>query len=159
MSNPAQTLSGIEDSAVGLLARMLDRDARSYALIARVFASQPEGLRDDILENVTLYRVTYMAVSSARLYWESKLAFFAPKGDAIPDAVSAFLDEICTTPRSLRPLRRWLFSDSLQFSRQARRHNTFVARRGCGKADELTGDCLDDHHFRHAYVNHPRYPE
>ena len=159
MSNPPQTLSGIEDSVVGLPARMLDRDARSYALIARVFASQPEGLRDDILENVTLYWLTNTAVSSARLYWESKLAFFAPKGVAIPDAVSAFPDEIYTTPRSLRPLRRWLFSDSLQFSRQARRHNTFVARRGSGKADELTGDCFDDHHFRHAYVNHPRYLE
>jgi hypothetical protein len=94
---------------------MLDRDARSYALIARVFASQPEGLRDDILENVTLCWLTNTAVSSARLYWESKLAFFAPKGVAIPDAVSAFPDEIYTTPRSLRPLRRWLFSDSLQF--------------------------------------------
>jgi len=96
MSNPPQTLSGIEDSPVGLPARMLDRDARSYALIARVFASQPEGLRDDILENVTLYWLTNTAV---------------------------------------------------------------VARRGCGKADELTGDCLDDHHFRHTFVNHPRYLE
>ncbi len=80
MSNPPQTLSGIEDSAVGLPARMLDRDARSYALIARVFASQPEGLRDDILKNVTLNWLTNTAVSSARLYWESKLAF-CPKRD------------------------------------------------------------------------------
>ena len=60
---------------------MLDHDARSYALIARVFAGQPEGLtRDDILDNVTLYWLTNTAVSSARLYWESKLAFFDPKG-------------------------------------------------------------------------------
>jgi pimeloyl-ACP methyl ester carboxylesterase len=40
------------------------------------------------------------AVSSARLYWESKLAFFAPKGVALPVAVSAFPDEIYTAPRS-----------------------------------------------------------
>ena len=101
MKNRPQTLYGIEDSPVGLAAWMLDHDARSYALIARVFAGQPEGLtRDDILDNVTLYWLTNTAVSSARLYWESKLAFFAPKGVAIPVAVSAFPDEIYTAPRS-----------------------------------------------------------
>jgi pimeloyl-ACP methyl ester carboxylesterase len=101
MGNRPQTLYGIEDSPVGLAAWMLDHDARSYALIARVFAGQPEGLtRDDILDNVTLYWLTNTAVSSARLYWESKLAFFAPKGVALPVAVSAFPDEIYTAPRS-----------------------------------------------------------
>jgi pimeloyl-ACP methyl ester carboxylesterase len=101
MKNRPQTLYGIEDSPLGLAAWMLDHDARSYALIARVFAGQPEGLtRDDILDNVTLYWLTNTAVSSARLYWESKLAFFAPKGVAIPAAVSAFPDEIYTAPRS-----------------------------------------------------------
>jgi pimeloyl-ACP methyl ester carboxylesterase len=94
-------LYGIEDSPVGLAAWMLDHDSRSYALIARVFAGQLEGLtRDDILDNVTLYWLTNTAVSSARLYWESKLAFFAPKGVAIPVAVSAFPDEIYTAPQS-----------------------------------------------------------
>jgi pimeloyl-ACP methyl ester carboxylesterase len=101
MSNRPQTLYGIEDSPVGLAAWMLDHDARSYALIARVFAGKSEGLsRDDVLDNVTLYWLTNTAVSSARLYWESKLAFFAPKGIAIPVAVSAFPDEIYTAPRS-----------------------------------------------------------
>jgi pimeloyl-ACP methyl ester carboxylesterase len=101
MSNRPQTLYGIEDSPIGLAAWMLDHDARSYALISRVFAGQPEGLtRDDILDNVTLYWLTNTAVSSARLYWESKLAFFAPKGVAIPTAVSAFPDEIYTAPKS-----------------------------------------------------------
>jgi pimeloyl-ACP methyl ester carboxylesterase len=101
MSSRPQTLYAIDDSPVGLAAWMLDHDARSYALIARVFAGQPEGLtRDDILDNVTLYWLTNTAVSSARLYWESKLAFFAPKGVAIPVAVSAFPDEIYTAPRS-----------------------------------------------------------
>ena len=53
---------------------------RSHALIARVFDGQTEGLtRDDILDNITLYWLTNTAVSSARLYWENKLAFFAPK--------------------------------------------------------------------------------
>ncbi|GAB7546909.1 epoxide hydrolase family protein [Cupriavidus sp. 8B] len=101
MSNRPQTLYGIEDSPIGLAAWMLDHDARSYALISRVFAGQTEGLtQNDIIDNVTLYWLTNTAVSSARLYWESKLAFFAPKGVAIPVAVSAFPDEIYTAPRS-----------------------------------------------------------
>jgi pimeloyl-ACP methyl ester carboxylesterase len=101
MTNRPQTLYGIADSPVGLAAWMLDHDARSQALIARVFDGQPEGLtRDDILDNVTLYWLTNTAVSSARLYWESKLAFFAPKGVPIPAAVSVFPDEIYAAPRS-----------------------------------------------------------
>jgi len=101
MANRPQTLYGIEDSPIGLAAWMLDHDASSQALIARAFAGEPEGLtRDDILENITLYWLTNTAVSSARLYWESKLAFFAPKGVAIPTAVSVFPDEIYAAPRS-----------------------------------------------------------
>ena len=101
MGNRPQTLYAIADSPVGLAAWMLDHDARSYALFARVFNGQPEGLtRDDVLDNVTLYWLTNTAVSSARLYWESKLAFFAPKGVAIPAAVSVFPDEIYAAPRS-----------------------------------------------------------
>ena len=101
MGHRPQTLYGIEDSPVGLAAWMLDHDASSYALIARVFDGQREGLtRDDILDNVTLYWLTNTAVSSARLYWESKLAFFAPKGVPIPAAVSVFPDEIYAAPRS-----------------------------------------------------------
>jgi pimeloyl-ACP methyl ester carboxylesterase len=101
MGNRPQTLYGIADSPVGLAAWMLDHDARSYALIARAFDEHPGGLtRDDVLDNVTLYWLTNTAVSSARLYWESKLAFFAPKGVAIPVAVSAFPDELYQAPRS-----------------------------------------------------------
>jgi pimeloyl-ACP methyl ester carboxylesterase len=101
MSNRPQTLYGIQDSPIGLAAWMLDHDARSYALISRVFAGESEGLtQEDILDNITLYWLTGTAVTSARLYWESKLAFFAPKGVNIPVAVSAFPDEIYTAPRS-----------------------------------------------------------
>jgi pimeloyl-ACP methyl ester carboxylesterase len=101
MGNRPQTLYALADSPVGLAAWMLDHDAASQALMARVFDGQPEGLtRDDVLDNVTLYWVTNTAVSSARLYWESKLAFFAPKGVAIPVAVSAFPDELYQAPRS-----------------------------------------------------------
>jgi pimeloyl-ACP methyl ester carboxylesterase len=101
MSTRPQTLYALADSPVGLAAWMLDHDIASYRLITRVFAGQSEGLtRDDILENVTLYWLTNTAVSSARLYWESHLAFFAPKGVAIPTAVSVFPDEIYASPQS-----------------------------------------------------------
>jgi pimeloyl-ACP methyl ester carboxylesterase len=101
MSHRPQTIYGIGDSPVGMAAWMIDHDARSMALISRVFDGQPEGLtRDDILDNVTLYWLTNTTVSSARLYWESHLAFFAPKGIAIPVAVSAFPEELYQAPRS-----------------------------------------------------------
>jgi pimeloyl-ACP methyl ester carboxylesterase len=101
MANRPQTLYAIQDSPVGLAAWMIDHDAVSMALITRVFNGQSEGLtRDDILDNITLYWLTGTAVSSARLYWESKLAFFAPKGITIPVAVSAFPDELYQAPRS-----------------------------------------------------------
>jgi pimeloyl-ACP methyl ester carboxylesterase len=101
MANRPQTLYGIGDSPVGMAGWMLDHDARSLALIARVFDGEREGLtRDDILDNVTLYWLTNTTVSSARLYWESKLPFFAPKHIAIPVAVSAFPDELYQAPRS-----------------------------------------------------------
>ena len=101
MGTRPQTLYGIADSPVGLAAWIIDHDIRSYELIARVFDGQTEGLtRDDILDNITLYWLTNTAISSARLYWENKLAFFAPKEVPIPVAVSVFPDDIYATPRS-----------------------------------------------------------
>jgi len=101
MSHRPQTLYGIGDSPVGLAAWMLDHDSASLALIVRVFEGQKEGLsQTDILDNCTLYWLTKTAVSSARLYWESKLAFFAPKHVTIPTAVSVFPDEIYAAPQS-----------------------------------------------------------
>lgn len=101
MKNRPQTLYGIADSPVGLAAWILDHDARSEELIARVFDGHPEGLtRDDILDNITLYWLTGTAISSARLYWENNLAFFEPKHVTIPVAVSVFPDEIYAAPQS-----------------------------------------------------------
>jgi pimeloyl-ACP methyl ester carboxylesterase len=101
MANRPQTLYGIEDSPIGLAGWILDHDASSYALISSVFAGQPAGVtRDDILDNITLYWLTDTAISSARLYWENKLAFFEPKHVAIPVAVSVFPDEIYAAPRT-----------------------------------------------------------
>jgi pimeloyl-ACP methyl ester carboxylesterase len=101
MANRPQTLYAIADSPVGLAAWILDHNARSYELISRVFHGQPGGLtRDDVLDNITLYWLTNTAVSSARLYWENKLAFFDVKNVSIPVAVSVFPDEIYAAPRT-----------------------------------------------------------
>lgn len=101
MAGRPQTLYALADSPIGLAAWMIDHDDRSRDLITRVFDGAVEGLsRDDILDNITLYWLTNTAVSSARLYWESKLAFFAPKGVELPMGVSAYPDEIYTAPES-----------------------------------------------------------
>jgi len=115
MSNRPQTLYAIEDSPIGLASWMLDHDERSLSLIARVFDGHSEGLtRDDILDNVTFYWLTKTAVSSARLYWENKLAFFDVKNITIPVAVSVFPDEIYAAPRSWAEKA---FSKLIHFSR------------------------------------------
>ena len=101
MGNRPQTLYAIANSPVGLAAWMIDHDARSQALIARAFDGHAGGLtRDEILDNITLYWLTNTAISSARLYWESKLAFFAVKGVSIPVALSIFPDELYEAPRT-----------------------------------------------------------
>jgi pimeloyl-ACP methyl ester carboxylesterase len=97
-----QTMYGIADSPVGLAAYFLDHDARSYELIARVFAGQSEGLtRDDILDNITITWLTNTALSGSRLYWEYwGKGYFNAKGVSIPVAVSVFPDELYPAPRS-----------------------------------------------------------
>lgn len=100
-----QTLYGIADSPIGLAAWILDHDAQSYALIARVFDGHPEGLtRDDILDNITLYWLTNTAISSARLYWNNAqvatAGFFDARNVQIPVAVTVFPEEIYAAPRS-----------------------------------------------------------
>ena len=104
MNHRPQTLYALNDSPIGLAAWMLDHDIQSYELIARVFDGAQEGLtRDDILDNVTLYWLTGTAISSGRLYWESrngKGGFFDPRGVPIPTGVSAFRYEIYQAPES-----------------------------------------------------------
>jgi pimeloyl-ACP methyl ester carboxylesterase len=106
MNNRPQTLYAIADSPVGLAAWMIDHDIRSYRMIARAFDGKPEGLtRDDVLDNVTLYWLTNTAISSARLYWDTRHnlpagGFFDVRGVKIPVAVSAFPEEIYAAPKS-----------------------------------------------------------
>jgi len=97
-----QTLYGIVDSPISLAAYFLDHDARSYALISRVFAGESEGLtRDDILDDITITWLTNTALSGARLYWEYwGKGYFNVKGVSIPVAASVFPDELYPGPRS-----------------------------------------------------------
>ena len=106
MNNRPQTLYGIVDSPVGLASWILDHDIRSYQMIARAFDGKPEGLsRDDVLDNITLYWLTNTAISSARLYWDTRHnlpagGFFDARGVKLPVAVSAFAEEIYQAPKS-----------------------------------------------------------
>jgi pimeloyl-ACP methyl ester carboxylesterase len=95
MGNRPQTLYGLADSPVGLAAWIIDHDIWTYRQSARVFDGETLGLtRDDIADNITLYWLTNTSVSSARLYWENKNAFFAPKGVKVPVVVSVSPDDI-----------------------------------------------------------------
>src|SRR5436305_3578930 len=106
MSLRPQTLYGIADAPVGLAAWILDLDAASEKMIARVFAGQPEGLsRDDILDNITMYWLTDTAVSSARLYWDTAHTlppggFFTVRNVQLPVVVTVFPDEIYAAPKT-----------------------------------------------------------
>ncbi len=103
MGKRPQTLYGNTDSPVGLAAFFLNHDARSYELIARVFAGKSEGLtRDDILDDITMTWLTHTALSGARLYWENwgKPGYFNAKGVSIPVAVSVFPDELYPAPQN-----------------------------------------------------------
>ena len=106
MNNRPQTLYGLVNSPIGLAAWMLDHDARSEEMIARVFDGKTEGLsQDDVLDNITLYWLTNTAISAARLYWDTAQlpgngGFFDVRGIKIPVAVSAFPDEIYQAPKS-----------------------------------------------------------
>jgi pimeloyl-ACP methyl ester carboxylesterase len=106
MGTRPQTLYGLADSPVDLAAFMIDHGDGSGqpGIVLEVLEGRlrnPSDLtRDDILDNITLFWLTNTGVSSARLYWENKLPFFAVKGVKIPVGVSTFADEIYRVPRS-----------------------------------------------------------
>jgi pimeloyl-ACP methyl ester carboxylesterase len=98
-----QTLYGIADSPVGLAAYFLDHDARSYEMIARVFAGGTEGLtRDDVLDNITLTWLTNTgALRGPSLLGEQGGVVLRRQRRRCPDvAVSVFPDELYPAPRS-----------------------------------------------------------
>jgi pimeloyl-ACP methyl ester carboxylesterase len=101
-----QTLYGLVDSPIDLAAFMLDHGdgLGQPGLVQQVLEDRlekPSDLtRDDILDNITLFWLTNTGVSSLRLYWGFKGAFFGAKGVTIPVGVSTFADEIYRVPRS-----------------------------------------------------------
>ena len=86
MATRPQTLYGLADSPVDLAAFMLDHGDGSGqpGLVQQVLEERlerPSDLtRDDILDNITLFWLTNTGVSSARLYWESKLPPISRQG-------------------------------------------------------------------------------
>jgi pimeloyl-ACP methyl ester carboxylesterase len=101
-----QTLYGLADSPMALAAFMLDHGdgLGQPGLVQQVLEDRlekPSDLtRDDILDNITLFWLTNTGVSSLRLYWGFKGAFFGAKGVTVPVGVSTFADEIYRVPRS-----------------------------------------------------------
>jgi pimeloyl-ACP methyl ester carboxylesterase len=107
MAARPQTLYGIADSPVGLAAWLLDHNdadgqpaAAVVSALDRTTSATGELTRDEILDNITLYRLTNTGVSASRLYWEYKGGFFDAKGVAIPVAVTVFPGEQYQAPRS-----------------------------------------------------------
>jgi pimeloyl-ACP methyl ester carboxylesterase len=107
MATRPQTLYGIADSPVGLLAWLLDHGdgdsqpaAALVSAIDRTTSDVGELTRDEVLDNFTLYWLTNTGVSASRLYWEYKGGFFNVKGVSIPVAVSVFPSEQYPAPRS-----------------------------------------------------------
>jgi pimeloyl-ACP methyl ester carboxylesterase len=105
MGTRPQTLYGLADSPVDLAAFMLDHGDGfgQPGLVQELLAGRYKNTdltRDDLLDNITLFWLTNTGVSSARLYWENKLLFFAVKGVKVPVGVSTFAHEIYRAPRS-----------------------------------------------------------
>jgi pimeloyl-ACP methyl ester carboxylesterase len=104
MATRPQTLYGLSNSPADLAAFMLDHGDGSGqpGLVEQVLAGTLDSAltRDDLLDNITLYWLTNTGISTARLYWENKAAFFDAKPITIPYAISVFPDELYQAPRS-----------------------------------------------------------
>jgi len=107
MAARPQTLYGIADSPVGLAAWLLDHNdadgqpaAAVAAALERTVSATDELMRDEVLDNITLYWLTNTGVSASRLYWEYRGGFFDAKGVAIPVAITVFPGEQYQAPRS-----------------------------------------------------------
>ena len=107
MAARPQTLYGIAYSPVGLAAWLLDHNdaggqpaAAVTSALDRTASAAGELMREEILDNITLYWLTNTGVSASRLYWEYKGGFFNTKGVTIPVAVSVFPGEQYQAPRS-----------------------------------------------------------
>lgn len=109
-SEHPQTIGyALTDSPIGLAAWMLDHDADSYKKISQAFLNGlPSGnlIRDNILDDITLYWLTNSSTSAARLYWENSRP--SPTSGAVqktneislPVAITVFPGEIYQYPET-----------------------------------------------------------
>jgi hypothetical protein len=105
-----QTQYGLADSPVGLAAWLFDHgDGYGQpaapiisAVLGRTVKGHPPGalIRDDVLDDITLYWLANTAVSAARFYWESHINLYNAADVSIPAAVSVFPGENYQAPRS-----------------------------------------------------------
>jgi pimeloyl-ACP methyl ester carboxylesterase len=84
----------LADTPVGLAAWLLDHDETTY----KHLAGHPYGtiIRDDWLDNSSLYWLTNTATSVARLYWQQAVTgknFYATANVSLPAAVTVFPEE------------------------------------------------------------------
>ncbi len=110
MHTRPQTLYGLADSPVGLAAWLLDHGdgwgQPAAAVISAVAGHTVDGhtagavIRDDVLDNITLYWLTNTAVSAARSYWLNKTSPLNAANVSIPAAATVFPGEIYEAPRS-----------------------------------------------------------
>src|SRR5580704_6990583 len=110
MGTRPQTLYGLADSPVGLAAWLFDHGdgygqpaaAITSAVLGRTVNGHPAGdlMRDDVLDDFTLYWLTNTALSAARFYWESHINLYNAANVSIPAAVSVFPGENYQAPRS-----------------------------------------------------------
>jgi hypothetical protein len=99
-----QRLYDLADSPIDFAAFAIDHDdgTGQPGHIAQILEGRLPGdlMRDDILDNITLYWLTNTGVSAARLNCENKAAFFDAKDISIPFAISVFPDELYQASRS-----------------------------------------------------------
>jgi pimeloyl-ACP methyl ester carboxylesterase len=109
MATRPQALYGIADSPIGLAAWMLDHGdgygqpaaAIMSAVLGRTINGHPAyDLRDEVLDDITLYWLTNTAVSAARYYWELRINLYNAADVSVPAAVSVFPGENYQAPRS-----------------------------------------------------------
>ena len=102
MANRPQTLYGLRIRPSGWPPGCSTTTPQSHGDDRARLRRTVRGLtRDDVLDNITLYWLTNTAISSARLYWESKLAFFAPKERQHPGGRERLSGRALSSPAEL----------------------------------------------------------
>jgi len=87
---------GLNDSPAGLAAWIVEK---FHAWCDCDGSVESRFSKDELLTNITLYWATQTAASSARIYYENRVAGPVPGRVAVPTACALFPKEISTPPR------------------------------------------------------------